>query len=232
MRAGDNYQALIIKIREKALSCGRSPQDIQLVAVSKTCTLDDVFSAYQAGARNFGESRMLEVLAKIPQMPEDCRWHFIGKLQGNKVKKGIGFFDLIHSVDTPDLAKKISEAGKEQGVVTPILLQVNTSGEKSKQGFSTQEWERELDMVNQLPNLSIRGVMTIAPYVKEEHIIRACFRKLFEFRERWKGRMRDPNSFTALSMGMTHDYLIAIEEGATLLRIGSAVFGEREGHQA
>lgn len=220
-----HYCSIVEKVRKKSLSCGRRPEDITIVAVSKNIPSEIIEKAYLEGCRNFGESRVQEALGKISCLPKDCQWHFIGTLQKNKISKIIGQFGLIHSVDTPELAEKISQTSETRGIVTPILLQVNISGEPSKHGLSAEKWQESLESVNQFPSLCIKGLMTMAPLVEDEEIIRACFRKLRLLRDEWKNQMREPESFQDLSMGMTHDYLIAIEEGATLLRIGTAIFG-------
>lgn len=219
-----SYQTVMANIQAKAVECGRSADEITVIAVSKNYPLATMQSAYQEGARDFGESRMQEALTKIPQMPQDCRWHLIGTLQSNKVTKAVGVFHLIHSVDTLELAQKISEASEERGVVTSILLQVNTSGEAAKHGLSQEEWRRALPEVNQLNFIKCEGLMTIAPLTEDQGKIRKCFRTLRELRNDWRSRMRDPESFRHLSMGMSYDYLTAIEEGATLVRIGTAIF--------
>ena len=227
MTSVTHYRQIEQKIREKALACGREPKEITLVAVSKTFPIELIQSVYQDGGRNFGENRLQEALQKIPHLPSECNWHLIGTLQGNKVSKAISFFQLIHSVDNPVLARKISQASQDKGVITPILLQVNTSGERTKHGLSGEEWARTLESVNQLPHICIEGLMTIAPYTEDRRFIRSCFHRLYLWRETWRSQMKNPDSFHHLSMGMSNDFLIAIEEGATLLRIGSAIFGPR-----
>lgn len=222
-----HYCQIEQQVREKALACGRQPQEITLVAVSKTYPVESIHSVYQEGGRVFGESRVQEALQKISLLPLDCQWHLIGTLQSNKVSKAVSSFQLIHSVDHFQLAQKISHASQEKGIITSILLQVNTSGEATKHGLPGEEWEKLVESINQLSYLRVEGLMTMAPYTEDEGIIRSCFRKLYQLREKWRNQMKDPASFCHLSMGMSHDYLIAIEEGATLLRIGSAIFGER-----
>ena len=227
MSIADRYHKIWEGIQEKALACGRQPEDLTLIVVSKTFPIEFLQAVYQEGARQFGESRLQEALQKIPQMPPDCRWHMIGTLQSNKVSKAISSFHLIHSVDTPVLAQNISRASEARGKTTSILLQVNTSGERTKQGLNGDEWQQALETVNQLPYLSIEGLMTMAPYIEDERAIRLCFRRLKQLQDSWRSQMKDPAAFRHLSMGMSHDYLIAIEEGATMLRIGSAIFGTR-----
>lgn len=221
-----HYTQIHEQVQEKALTCGRQPQEITLVAVSKTWPIETIQAVYQEGGRVLGESRIQEALQKMPHLPSDCQWHLIGSVQTNKVSKALAF-QLIHSVDNLGLARKLSEASHMQGVTTSILLQVNTSGEKTKHGLSGEEWQRALDQVNLLPNLRVEGLMTIAPYTEDQGVIRSCFHRLYLWRETWRDRMINPHVFQHLSMGMSHDFLIAIEEGATILRIGSAIFGLR-----
>jgi PLP dependent protein len=227
MNPGTLYPQINQLVREKALRCGRDSKEITLIAVSKTFPVEVIQAVYQEGGRDFGENRLQEALAKIPHLPAECHWHLIGTLQSNKVSKAIASFRLIHSVDNPVLARKISQASQEKGVITPVLLQVNTSGEKTKHGLSGEEWERTLENVNQMSHISVEGLMTIAPYTEDQRLIRSCFHRLYLWRETWRCQMRNPDVFQHLSMGMSNDFLIAIEEGATLLRIGSAIFGER-----
>lgn len=218
------YGQLKQQIKEKALACGRNPNEIGLVAVSKNYSVNAMQAAYQEGCREFGESRVQEALEKIPLLPSDCKWHLIGNLQSNKVSRAVSSFQLIHSVDHPLLAQKISQVSQAKGIITPILLQVNTSGEVTKHGLSAEEWQKSLEAINQLSHLRIEGLMTMAPYTHDQHLIRSCFQRLCQIREEWRKQMKEPACFQHLSMGMSNDYLIAIEEGATLLRIGSALF--------
>lgn len=183
----------------------------KLVVVTKNQPISKVLEVYQAGCRDFGENRIQEALLKIGEVPADVHWHFIGTLQKNKVNKAIGKFALIHSVDSYALAEKISQSGGAK-----ILLQVNTSGEVSKHGLSIEEWRPSLESLFSLPNLQIEGLMTMAPLTEDTAIIRQTFRKLRLFAEELK--------LPELSMGMSHDFEIALEEGATLVRIGSALF--------
>jgi pyridoxal phosphate enzyme (YggS family) len=228
MSVATHYAQVVHSVQAKALACGRQPQEISLIAVSKTYPIESIQSVYQEGCREFGENRVQEALEKMAYLPKDCKWHLIGSLQSNKVGKAISAFHLIHSVDTPLLAQKISQASQAKGVTTSILLQVNTSGEKTKHGLSAEEWQHSLEVINQFSHLKVEGLMTMAPYTEDQHIMRSCFRKLYQLRETWRGQMKEPAIFQHLSMGMSHDYLIAIEEGATLLRIGTAIFDSRE----
>lgn len=204
------------KIHAAALRAGRSLNEITLVAVTKNHSLEEMLPLYDQGCKIFGESRVQEAFPKMESAPKDISWHLIGHLQKNKVNKVIGKFDLIHSVDSFELAKNLSSASQKAGITTNILLQVNVSGEETKQGLSALEWEKHKEEVFALPNLNIEGMMTMAPLTSDTALIRKVFQGLKKFNTSWGLRH--------LSMGMSHDFEIAIEEGATLLRIGSALF--------
>lgn len=199
----------------------------QLVVVSKEATLDQILEAYRAGVRDFGESRLQDALPKIENAPKDIRWHFIGRLQKNKVAKVVGTFALIHSVDTLDLAEKISEVSLKRHCKTPILLEANTSGEHSKAGLTPSEWKKSLPHLLELQGIEIHGLMTMAPLTSDESVIRKTFSELRHLRD----DLQDLSGLAlpTLSMGMSHDYLIALQEGATLLRIGTLIFSPHEG---
>lgn len=223
-----SYHALRKKIDAHAIQCGRNPEEIRLVAVSKTHSVEAIQSAYFEGARLFGESRIEECMDKIPLLSNDIEWHFIGTLQRKKVAKTVPFVQLIHSVDSFALAEKIAEVSLQKNLKTSILLQVNTSGESTKHGLSPDQWEEELVKLNRLTTLQVKGLMTMAPLTTDQKMIRECFAKLKQCKDQWKKQLNNPSDFYELSMGMSHDYLIAIEEGATLLRIGSAIFKSKE----
>lgn len=218
MNVGEQYLKLKREIAELATRCGRNPDTITLVAVTKMSPLEHVLPAYESGCRDFGENRVQEALGKISTAPNDLNWHLIGTLQKNKVRKVIGKFALIHSVDRLSLAEKISSCSEEEGIVTLILLEANTSGEEAKHGLTPEEWRECYPQVIALQGIKVEGFMTMAPFVEDEAVIRDCFRQLRLLRDELQ-----PGGH--LSMGMTHDYPIAIEEGATLLRIGTAIFG-------
>lgn len=222
----DNYLHVLENVEKIAKGVGRNPKDITTIAVSKTQPIERILEVYREGGRNFGENRVPEALEKQVIAPEDIHWHFIGNLQKNKVPKVVGRFVLIHSVDSFDLAKKISEVGEREGIVTPILLQVNTSGELSKHGLSPEEWEKEIEGLQKLSHVKIEGLMTMAPFTDDTGIIRKTFSKLRTFKETLLKQIDNKKDFRHLSMGMSHDYPIAIEEGATLLRIGTEIFGK------
>lgn len=220
----ENYQKVKENIASAALKSGRQEKDITLVVVSKNRSWEDVLAVYQENCRDFGESRIQEFALKAKQAPSDLRWHMIGSLQKNKVKSIIGAFSLIHSVDSLELAQKISLHSHKSGLSTSILLQVNTSGEITKHGLNPEGWRRVFEELIALPALSIEGLMTIAPLTNDKKQIHTCFSQLREFRDELSGLIPDKTQLRHLSMGMSHDYLIAIEEGATLLRVGSAIF--------
>jgi pyridoxal phosphate enzyme, YggS family len=193
------------------------PKEVILVVVSKGQTVDDILQCYEVGARDFGENRLEEFLEKKERLPKDIRWHMIGAVQSKKVPKIIGQFDLIHSVDSLELAKKI----ESKGVKTRILLQCNTSGESTKQGLNPDEWLQHYNQIKNLNNVFIEGLMTMAPLTNDLSIIHHCFKNLRKLRDELSKRGR---ALPHLSMGMSGDWRIALEEGSTLLRIGSSIF--------
>lgn len=224
MSIEDNYKHLLQEIHQTCKKCGRNPADISLIAVTKNEGWERIQPLYECGQRDFGESRLQEALQKQAIAPNGCRWHFIGTLQKNKVRKVIGNFVLIHSVDSPELAVKISQCSQELGVTTSILLQANTSGETTKHGQTPDAWISCFKDLLLLPSISIEGLMTMAPLVADDGRIRACFAMLRELRDHLAGMAHGKTNLRHLSMGMTHDFKVAIAEGATLLRIGSAIF--------
>lgn len=226
MTAFQRYLNLLTTIRTITKECGRTEDSVTLVAVTKNQSIKEILPAFEAGCIDFGENRVQESLEKMSSFPHKVRWHFIGPLQSNKVRKIIGKFHLIHSVDSKSLAEKISACSVEMGCITPILLQVNTSGEKSKQGFSPTEFANVINELIHLPGLYINGLMTMAPFVDQKQIIRHCFRDLKKIRDDAVAKSGHRLTLKDLSMGMSHDYRLAIEEGATLIRIGSAIFSK------
>ncbi|MEM1283097.1 MAG: YggS family pyridoxal phosphate-dependent enzyme [Chlamydiota bacterium] len=225
---GDSYRKIKSHIAQLAKECERDPEDITLLAVTKTLPMEHILSAYEVGGRHFGENKVQEALEKIQNAPDDIGWHLIGTLQKNKVRKVIGKFSLIHSVDSLELAEKIETCSEEAKEVTKVLLQVNTSGEQSKHGLSIRQWRNRFEEILSLNNISVEGLMTIAPFSDDTKVVRECFRKLRDFREELQELSGNRANIHHLSMGMTNDYPIAIEEGATILRIGSAIFGDRD----
>jgi pyridoxal phosphate enzyme (YggS family) len=222
----ERFELVRENIYAAAERAGRSPDDVELVAVSKKHPVESVSEAFQeAGQELFGESRVQEALVKIPELPSRLRWHFIGHLQANKVRKALPCFELIHGIDTVDIARDVDRVAAEMGLFPRVLLEVNISGEGSKHGFTPEGLERELEGLLALPRIQVEGFMTMAPLVKEAEAARPYFTKLRELRDRLAGQVGIP--LATLSMGMSGDYEVAVEEGATLVRVGSALFGGR-----
>ena len=213
------------------LSCkltGRDPSEVRLIAVSKTKPLEALREAYDAGARDFGENKVQELMDKIPNMPSDVRWHMIGHLQRNKVKYLIGKVELIHSVDSLRLAEEISKESVKAGVVTKILMEVNVAQEETKFGTTTAEAVALAEAMGKLPGISLQGLMTIAPYVTDPEENREIFVKLRQLAVDISAKNIDNVTMSVLSMGMTGDYCVAVTEGATYVRVGTGIFGERD----
>jgi len=221
----ENLEAVRERIESAALRSGRKPDDVELVAISKTYPAEMIQEAAEAGQVLFGESRVQEALIKIPSLPSHLRWHFIGHLQSNKVRKVLPHFELIHGVDSSGLARDIDRIGAETGLFPRVLLEVNVSGEGSKHGFAPEALERDLEALLAMPRLQVEGFMTMAPYAAEADASRPYFVALRELKDRLSTTTGIP--YTTLSMGMSGDYEVAVEEGATLVRVGSAIFGNR-----
>jgi len=205
----------------------RNVEEVTLIAVSKTKPLHMLREAYEAGARDFGENKVQELMDKIPQMPEDIRWHMIGHLQRNKVKYIIDKVWLIHSVDSLRLAEEISTQALKKNVEVNILVEVNVAQEESKFGTTTQEAISLVEDIAKLPGIHIKGLMTIAPFVEDSELNREYFHKLKQLSVDITNKNIDNVSMSILSMGMTGDYTVAVEEGATHVRVGTGIFGER-----
>jgi pyridoxal phosphate enzyme (YggS family) len=214
------------EIAQAAQASGRNITDIELVAVTKSHSAEIVPEAISAGQTLFGESKVQEARVKIPLLPSNLRWHFIGHLQKNKIRHALPLFEMIHSVDSLDLAQAIDRVAQEDGLHPRILLEVNVAGEGSKFGFKSATLRAQLESLLMLPRLSIEGLMCIPPLAEEAEASRKYFVELRELRDvlEKKFEMKLPQ----LSMGMTNDYRVAVEEGATLVRVGTAIFGERK----
>lgn len=224
----ENLAQVKNKIALAARKAGRDPQSIELVAVSKGVPLEMMIAARESGALVFGESRIQEADKKIAVMGHDrLRWHLIGHLQKNKVRRIFDLFDLVHSVDSLELAGAIHKEAIARGRVMPILVQVNVSGEESKFGLAPGEVEPLLVAVSKLAGIHVEGLMTIPPLTDDPEDSRRYFARLREMRDDLKKRDIESVALEQLSMGMSNDFSIAIEEGATLVRVGSAIFGER-----
>jgi PLP dependent protein len=202
---------------------------IKIAAVSKTKPNQDVMEAYQAGQRLFAENKVQEMVEKYESLPKDIEWHMIGHLQRNKVKQIAPFVHLIHSVDSARLLKEVNKQGAKVARTIPCLLQVHIAREESKFGFSGEELVQlfESDEIKKYENVSIKGLMGMATFTEDENIIRNEFRHLKQLFEKLKNYEATNVNFIELSMGMSNDYLIAIEEGSTIIRVGSAIFGAR-----
>ena len=206
---------------------GRNPKDVTLIAVSKTKPLSALQEAYAADARDFGENKVQEIAEKAPEMPSDARFHMIGHLQRNKVKQVLKHVVLIHSVDSVRLAEQIQAEAAKEGMDVNVLLEVNVAKEESKFGFMPEEVPDAVEVIKDFPNVHICGLMTIAPFVENPEDNRPVFKKLYELSVDIKSKNIDNVTMGVLSMGMTGDYEVAIEEGATLIRVGTGIFGAR-----
>ena len=206
---------------------GRDPSEVTLICVSKTKPDEAVMEAYETGERFFGENKVQELVGKIERLPEDIHWHLIGHLQRNKVKYIVGKVDLIHSVDSFRLAEEINIRAKKENILQPILIEVNIGEEESKFGVRPEEAKELVRAISQLDALRISGIMCIAPYVVEPEDNRQLFHKIKDLAIDIEKEKLDNVSMSILSMGMTNDYQIAIEEGSTMVRVGTAIFGER-----
>ncbi|MDX2081850.1 MAG: YggS family pyridoxal phosphate-dependent enzyme [Terrimicrobiaceae bacterium] len=213
------------RIAAAAERASRDPASIRLVAVSKTHPAESVREAWDAGQRVFGESRVQEALPKIPLLPSALEWHFIGHLQTNKIRKALPHFTMFHGIDNSDLARQIDRIAAELGLFPKVLLEVNVSGEGSKFGFNPDFLRTEIDALLALPRVQVCGLMTMAPLVDEPEKARPFFAALRELRDDLQTRTGVP--LPELSMGMSGDFEAGIAEGATLVRVGSAIFGDR-----
>ena len=223
----DHLNEVRENIQKACEKAGRSPQEVTLIAVSKTKPLFMLEEAYEAGARDFGENKVQEILKKHPKMPEDARFHMIGHLQRNKVKQVLPHAVLIHSVDSYRLAEQISQEAGKLGITAKILLEVNVAKEESKCGMMPEDVEEMAGQIAALPHLQIEGLMTIAPFVDDPEKNRPVFRKLYQLSVDIKKKNIDNVNMGVLSMGMTGDYQVAVEEGSTMIRVGTGIFGAR-----
>ncbi len=214
-------------IEQACKNAGRSRDEVTLIAVSKTKPVEMLQEIYDENIRDFGENKVQELCSKMEQLPSDIRWHMIGHLQRNKVKYIVGKVELIHSVDTYRLAEEINIQAKKQNVIVPILVEVNIAHEESKFGISAEDAILLVEEISKLENIRIKGLMTIAPYVENPEDNRLYFRKIKQLSVDITNKNIDNVFMEILSMGMTGDYMVAIEEGATMVRVGTRIFGER-----
>src|SRR5437764_3635129 len=213
------------QIAHTATKAGRSVDDIELVAVTKTHPAEKVREAIEAGQTLFGESRVQEARAKIPEVSSNVRWHFVGHLQKNKIRQALPLFEMIHSVDSLALAQDINRIAEEEGLYPRVLIEVNVAGEGSKFGFAPDDLREHMEALLALPRLSIEGLMCIPPLAVESQDSRKFFVQVRELRDSLEKEFNV--KLPQRSMGMTQDFPIGIEEGATLVRVGTAIFGER-----
>jgi len=221
----DNVEAARVRIAAACERARRDATEVQLVAVSKKFTPDVIREAADAGLTLFGENRIQEAKIKIPDCAGHLRWHFIGHLQTNKCRDAVDLFEMIHAVDSLHLAEELNKRCEHSAKVIPVLLEVNVSGEGSKHGYAPEAVLAELDALAALPQLEIHGLMTMAPFTQQPESTRPFFTKLRKTRDICEDQLGAP--MPELSMGMSGDFEIAIEEGATLVRLGTALFGPR-----
>lgn len=224
----ENLAEVEAKICAACERAGRKRNEVTLIAVSKTKPVSMLMEAYDSGIRKFGENKVQEMMDKYESMPQDIHWHMIGHLQRNKVKYLMGKAALIHSVDSLRLAEEISSQSVRHGVNTDILIEVNIAGEETKFGTSRDEAIRLVEDAAKLPNIHICGLMTIAPFVDDPEDNRIYFRQIKQLSVDIAEKKLDNVDMWILSMGMTGDYEVAIEEGATMVRVGTGIFGERD----
>ncbi|HIX23637.1 MAG TPA: YggS family pyridoxal phosphate-dependent enzyme [Candidatus Lachnoclostridium avicola] len=223
----ENLMEVRKHMEEACRRAGRNVDEVTLIAVSKTKPVEMLMEAYEAGARDFGENKVQEILEKRPEIPEDARFHMIGHLQRNKVRQVIDKVVLIHSVDSLRLAEQIETEAEKKDLHVDILLEVNVAREESKYGFFLEEVEDALKKISQYSHLTVKGLMTIAPYVENPEENRDIFKKLYQLFIDIKSKNIDNGTMSVLSMGMTGDYQVAIEEGSTMIRVGTGIFGAR-----
>jgi PLP dependent protein len=227
---GERLARVRAQIEAAALKCGRSPAEITLVAISKTHPASLVRAAIDLGATDVGENRVQEAEQKINEVGRNAtRWHLVGHLQANKARRAVQLFDVIHSVDSLELARRLDRlCGEERRESLPVLIQVDLGHEETKTGIDERELPALVDSLKELERLALIGLMTLPPFFDDPEQARPFFRRLRELRDELGARGAFGDRKGELSMGMTHDFAVAIEEGATMIRVGTAIFGERE----
>lgn len=224
----ENYKEVEAKVRAAAVRAGRAPEEVTLIAVSKTKPLEDIEQLIAIGVREFGENKPQELKSKYEAVSTPVHFHQIGHLQTNKVKYIIDKAVLIHSVDSMHLAEQIQKEAEKRGITAEVLIEVNAAEEETKFGVTIAEAPQLVREISQLPNVKIRGLMTIAPFVDDPEENRPVFRAMKQLLLDIKSQRIDNVDMSVLSMGMTNDYEVAIEEGATMVRVGTAIFGARD----
>ncbi len=220
-----NLENINERIKKIALKVNKNPGEIKLVAVTKTATIEQIKEAINVGVKIIGENKVQEAKEKYQILTDDIEWHLVGHLQTNKVKYAVEIFDLIHSVDSIKLAKEIDKRSQQFGKTTNVLVEVNVSGEETKYGIKPEEVELFLEEISKFSRIRVRGLMTIAPIVKHKEEARPYFKKLRELSEKISYKDIKNVKMDYLSMGMTDDFEVALEEGANMIRIGRAIFG-------
>lgn len=224
----ENYREVEAKVQKAAERAGRDPKEITLIAVSKTKPLSDIEELIRIGVREFGENKPQELRDKYEQVSQPVHFHQIGHLQTNKVKYIIDKAVLIHSVDSMHLAEQIQKEAEKRGLTAQVLIEVNAAEEETKFGVTVEEAPTLVREISTLPNIKIRGLMTIAPFVEDPEENRPVFRRMKQLLLDIKSQNIDNVDMNVLSMGMTNDFEVAIEEGATMVRVGTAIFGARD----
>ena len=224
----DNYRQVLNNIQDACQAVGRDPKEVTLVAVSKTKPVEMLQQVYDAGARVFGENKVQEIMDKYDHLPGDIRWQMIGHLQRNKVKYIVDKVDMIHSVDSYRLAQTIETEAAKKNVAVSVLLEVNVAEEESKFGLKMDEVLPLVQQISELPHVQVKGLMTIAPFVSNPEDNREIFRKLKKLSVDIEAKNINNTTMSVLSMGMTNDYQVAVEEGSTMVRVGTGIFGERD----
>ena len=225
---GNNYKIVLSEVERTVQKSKREKENVTLIAVSKTKPIELLKQAYDAGARDFGENKVQEIIAKYDNLPSDIRWHMIGHLQTNKVKYIADKVYMIHSVDTEKLAATISKEAVKAGRIIPVLIEVNVAKEDTKFGVMPEDCEDFIRSISSLPGIAIKGLMTIAPFVDNGEENRVHFRALKQLSVDIMQKNIDNVSMEFLSMGMSGDYETAVEEGANFVRVGTKIFGERD----
>ena len=223
----ENYRYVLKKVEEACARSGRDPKDVTLIAVSKTKPIEMIEEAMEAGARVFGENKVQELCDKYEQLPKDLHWHLIGHLQRNKVKYIVDKAELIHSVDSLKLAETIEKEAAKKNCIQDILVEVNVAQEESKFGLKVDEVIPFIEKISQFQHICVKGLMTIAPFVENPDDNRPVFANLHKLSVDIMNKNIDNVNVSILSMGMTNDYEVAIEEGATMVRVGTGIFGAR-----
>ena len=228
MSVCENYLAVEEKVKEACRRAGRNRDEVTLIAVSKTKPMSMIEELLPLGVVDFGENKVQELTAKEEALPSGLHWHMIGLLQRNNVKYIVDKADLIHSVDSLRLAEAVSQEAVKKGVTANILIEVNVAGEDSKFGVAPEETAALAEAISKLPNIAVKGLMTIAPFVENAEENREVFRNLRKLSVDIEEKKFNNVTMAVLSMGMTGDYEVAIEEGATMVRVGTGIFGERD----